>query len=91
MKYEITTEDKVREIEKYIEGLRDDDGVLYLNSEVESLLNDALKIIKGLRYGLEKRQNAIDYVLTAKPIHYHYTNNMLEDFKYVIKATLEGK
>ncbi|MED3440286.1 hypothetical protein P4393_12545 [Bacillus subtilis] len=52
MKCAITTEDKINEIEEYIEGLKDDDGVVYIENKVESLLNDALKIIKSLRYDL---------------------------------------
>lgn len=52
---EITTEDKIREIERYIEGLKDEKGVIWLETEVDSLLNAALKIIKGYRYELNKK------------------------------------
>ncbi|MED1125460.1 hypothetical protein [Bacillus atrophaeus] len=52
MKCDITTEDKIKEIENYIEGLKDHDGVVYIDNKAESLLNDALKIIKGFRYDL---------------------------------------
>jgi hypothetical protein len=57
MKYEITTDDKIKEIEDYIEGLRGKDGVLYINTEEEHLLNAALKIIKGLQYQLQKESD----------------------------------
>lgn len=60
MKGYITTDDKIKEIEDYIEGLRGDDGVLYINSEEEHLLNAALKIIKGLKYKLEKYEGEND-------------------------------
>jgi hypothetical protein len=58
MKGYITMDDKIKEIEDYLEGLRDDDNVLILNSYEESLLNDALKIIKGLKSALDKKFHA---------------------------------
>jgi hypothetical protein len=36
-------------------------------------------------------EDALDYVLTAEPEHYHDIKNMLEDFKTVINFTLKGK
>ncbi|MED1863295.1 hypothetical protein P4V41_07485 [Fictibacillus nanhaiensis] len=36
-----------------------------------------------------KLEEAINYVLTAEPSHYHNMKNMLEDFKTVINMTIK--
>lgn len=51
--------------------------------QVEWLIAQAEKV--------ERLESALDYVLTAKPEHYHDIKNMLEDFKTVIDLTLQGK
>lgn len=45
--------------------------------------------IKEQQLLIQKYEDVIDYVVTAKPTHYHDINNMLDDFKTLIELTLK--
>lgn len=62
--------------------------------EAEEVLNQLDNMIeenKSLTDKVNKLEDALNYVLTAKPEHYHNMENMLEDFKTVINLTLNTK
>lgn len=73
--------DQLKDIKIYFDEYEDNCGLRV--SHIKWLIEQAEKV--------EKLEDAIDYVITAEPEHYHNIKNMLEDFKTVINFTLEGK
>ena len=61
------------------------------NNFGERLRFDQVRMLIEQAEKVKKLEDALEYVLTAKPEHYHNMENMLEDFKAVIDLTLQGK